>query len=155
MRKPEGVGLTALTTHRLQITAACLLILAGWLWSGRLAQAAYEEQLSAINDSTTEQVELLKRRISEQTDPLTLVATGQSFLESKSPRFAAVVLEQAVKLQPEYRDAWYLLGYSYLELSNSNIEPIHYRTKARNALETALAIDANYQPAKDLLAQLQ
>ncbi len=154
MKRPEGAGLELTSTHWLQLTATVLLILAGWLWSSKLAIVTYQAQVATINSSLDDQVALLTDRLATQTDTLRLMATGHRFLDAKSPRFAVVALSQAVKLDPANRDSWYLLAYSYVELANEHYEPFVSRSKATAALKKALAIDANYEPAKELLEQL-
>ena len=155
MRKRQGAELPLTPTHWLQLTAAIMLILAGWLWSSKLAITTYEAQLASINDTLDDQVALLEERVAERDDALELLATGKGFIEAKSPRFAIVTLEQATKADPQLRDGWYLLAYSYIELANDHYEPFVSRSKAIAALKKTLEIDPSHQPAKELLAQLQ
>lgn len=155
MRKHQGAELPLTPTHWLQLTAAIMLIIAGWLWSSKLAITTYEAQVASINDSLDDQVALLRKRIAAQNDALELITTGRGFLDAQSPRFAVITLERAVNIEPTLRDGWYLLAYSYVELANQHYEPFVSRNKAVAALKKALEVDPGYTPAKELLAQLQ
>lgn len=150
--------------RKIQLTALALTLLAGFLWSQKYAKQLYDQQVNLIQDSSQEQVEMLRSRIDAQTDPIRLLDMGQTFLSSHHPDFAIVALEKATELKPDLRDGWYLLGYSHIEASNQ-ISPdttnaaltsrkAQHLAKARAALLEAHQLDANHEPTNQLLNQL-
>ena len=144
----------------IQIASAILLLVAGQLWSQKLARQVLVEGIEQANDSTEEQEELFTDRIAKKTDPYELAATGKKLLYSNNARFAVIPLKQATSLAPNYRDAWFLLGYAELQVTNETVsakksnEKLVHRQRAITALRAAIKIDPNHQPSRDLLKQL-
>jgi tetratricopeptide (TPR) repeat protein len=132
--------------RNLKIITVVLVLLAGFLWSQRLGDQALLKIKADIKDSTTEQLELVRNKVETKTDPVEIFDFGRKFLDSENPDFAVVAFEKSTKLQPEFRDGWYLLGLSYAR--QGEIE------KAKTALNKALAIDPAHQLSLDLLKQL-
>lgn len=144
-------------TRHLQLTAIFLILLAGFLWSQRLGQQAYESSQHQRDNFLAEQLAVVEKKVSAYEDPIQLVTFGRKFLSAGNPHFAIVPLERATALQSDYRDAWYLLGYSYSQAANDTTDPIAKQQaleKAAEALQAAKAIDPEHQLTNDLLRQL-
>lgn len=138
-----------------RLLAVLLLLVAGYLWSGKLGRQVLASSIAENANADPERITLLKERIAEKKDPIELVAMGRSFLSSGGANYAIVVLEQATVLSPNYRDAWYLLGYSYAQLmTQPGSDSSDLARKAKEALEKSRLIDPNHQPTSDLLKQL-
>ncbi len=142
------------------IVAALIILIAGWLWSQRLAEQALlktERQLAA---NRIDFAPLIETKVASQNDPLPLVKLGRTLLSTNSPQLAIIPLQKATELSPRYRDAWYLLGYSYVQLANQAAhlkkknEQQEALIKAKAALTEAQEIDASHQPTFDLLQEL-
>lgn len=143
-----------------QIVAIILTLAAGYLWASRLAADATRQELTKIDRSLTEQTAILEKRVGQKNNPFELVNMGRKLLKAGSPQFAIVPLLRATKLKSGYRDAWYLLGYSYLKLANQTTDPLRVKEKqehlgkAEASLRRAFLIDPNHEPTKALLEQL-
>lgn len=144
----------------IQIAAIILALAAGFLWSRRLYADTYNQSISAIETSNTEQIEILKEKVAEKTDPFELVNFGRKLLDAGSPHSAVVALLKATELQPNFPDGWYLLGYSYVQIANTITdarranEKQEYLNKATDALTEARRLNPTHQPTNDLLKQL-
>jgi tetratricopeptide (TPR) repeat protein len=72
--------------------------------------------------------------LAEDSDPHYLrTLIGRSFAETNEPRLAIGVLYDILKEQPDYRDAWIIMGYAYLT--------IEQYIDSRDALLNALELD--------------
>lgn len=145
----------------IQITALVLFLIAGVLWSQRLADQQFQASQAKIDQSVTDQIGLVQKKVNEKDDPVELFEFGRKFLETGNARYAIVALERAVKLKSDFRDAWYLLGYSYTKLATDLNRPTDATErqinldKALAALNQAHAIDPNHHPTNDLIQQLR
>jgi tetratricopeptide (TPR) repeat protein len=141
-----------------QLTAIFLILLAGQLWTQRLGSTVFDQEKAKIHTDLEEQGQLLKNRLAEKSNPLELVSIGRKLLAAGNPEFAALALERATTVAPAYRDGWYLLGYSYLQLASSSHTPPEdqnsYLAQATKALQKAKAIDPGHKLTNDLLKQL-
>lgn len=146
--------------RQLQFAAVILLLLAGYLWSHKLSDQYLQRSIAEINQSLTDQRPKVVARIEEKNDPLELINIGRKFLSAGNPTFAIIPLEKATELSPDFRDGWYLLGYSYLQAANEIIEPKkvsdkeELKEKAVAALKAAQKIDPAHEPTEILLRQL-
>lgn len=146
-------------TRATQLTAIVLTLTAGFLWSQRLGEQAFQASRAALDDSTAirEQLEIIEQKTDTNANTLELVEFGRKFLAAGNPRFAIIPLERATQLKDNFRDAWYLLGYSYAQLSQETSGTTEKRTvimKALAALEQARQLDPLHQPTNDLISQL-
>jgi hypothetical protein len=144
-----------------QYIALFLILTAGLLWSQKLSREHLNQNVAALQAAEIDQIDKVEQRIADINDPIALVDMGRKFLAAGNPRFAVVPLLKATELKPGYRDGWYLLGYSYLEISNmygsdtrKSADKQVALNQAADALLQARKIDPAHQPTADLLAQL-
>lgn len=146
--------------RQIQILAIILLLVAGYLWSNRWSDQIVANNIAALHSPSTEQENQVKDRTEAQDDPYELVNFGRKLLTAGNPAFAIIPLEKAVKLDEKYRDGWYLLGYSYIQIANELPanrpagQRQDYHEKAINALQKAKGLDPTHEPTLQLLKQL-
>lgn len=148
------------SARQVQLIAIVLLLVAGWLWSQRLAEDSYRRALIDIQNAESDQISTVQMLVDKRDDPFDLIDMGRQFLESGNGRYAVLPLEKAVELKPEFRDAWYWLGYAYLQAAQEIANPeagalrTEYSDKGVAALKEAYRIDPGYEPTLELLRQL-
>lgn len=144
----------------LQIIGLVLVLVAGQLWSQRLAEQNWRDHSYLLEEALNDQLDVVEAKIQTQDDPVALVRLGQKFLNGGDARSAVIPLERAARLKPNYRDAWYLLGYSYIKAdldAAANPAPAGrpaYRQQAKKALEKARSLDPTHAPTNQLLKEL-
>lgn len=110
-----------------------------------------QQQVSTASVLPPSKVDALKEQlqniIQEENAALQKAQLGRVLIEEKAPELAIQALEPLVQEEPDYRDAHYLLGAAYYQAGEVG--------KAKTELEATLEIDANYEPAKTLLEQVQ
>ncbi len=143
-------------TQLIQLISIVLILIAGYLWSHRLANEKFVEYRNNIRDGSSEQIQTLRQRVLAKNDPYELVNFGKNFLAAGNPEFAITALERATELAPKFRDGWYLLGYAELQMANETSGKDHteHLASAKAALRKAFAIDPRHEPTNDLLNQL-
>jgi Flp pilus assembly protein TadD len=140
----------------IRAAAVLLLLLAGYLWSARLSQEIFASGLEMRAQADSKSLTHFREQIEQKDDAITLVVMGKNFLSSDSTPYAIIALERATEVNPNYRDAWYLLGYAYVQsLALPEVDRMSHAEKAKIALETARTIDPTHQPTIDLLEQLK
>jgi len=92
-------------------------------------------------------IEQIKSIEAIPNDPQKRAATGKRLIEENAFELAHPVLTKLVEDESDYRDAHYLLGINYLQQGQT--EP------ARESLNRALDIDPSYQPAREILEQIE
>lgn len=143
----------------IQILALILTLVAGYLWTKRLGNLVFARETVQIADRVNEQVEIIEERLEGEQRPTELLSFGKNLLESNNPRIALIPLKKVTRIAPDLRDGWYLLGYCYLQLAQSDdIASDQDRQVLLNngaaALQRAKKIDPAHQPTLDLLNQL-
>jgi tetratricopeptide (TPR) repeat protein len=73
-----------------------------------------EKEVLGVTDEREESP--VKRAIAKSEDFLILMQAGRQFLEQGKYELALATFKRTVELRPDYRDAHYLLGYTYLKL---------------------------------------
>ena len=68
---------------------------------------------------------------------------GISYLSADHPNYAVQQFKEAIKLKPDYKEAYYYCGFAYFKLKQL--------TPAKSVLEAVLKIDSNYKTAQGLL----
>lgn len=145
-------------TRHLHIIAIILILVAGFLWSRKLANQTLEASRNRLLDSNAEQLAIISQKIEQKNDPLELTDFGRKFLLAGNAEAAILPLERATKLKPNYRDAWYLLGYAYAKRAGATDNPAERAKaldKARMAVDEALAIDPVHRLSQELRAELE
>ncbi len=150
-----------MSAYRLvQVIGLFLVILAGYLWSHRLADQVYRQSLRRNDQFVNDQLEIVRGKVKTKDDPVELISFGRKFLDAGNAQFAVIPLERATRLAPKIRDGWYLLGYSYLRITTDDeglLDPVainQYRQRAELALQEAAKIDPAHKPTRQLLEQL-
>lgn len=145
-------------TRHLHIIAIILILVAGFLWSRKLATQTLEASRNRLLNSNAEQIAIIRQKIEQKTDPIELADFGRKFLLAGNAEAAILPLERATKLKPNYRDAWYLLGYAYAKLAGTTGD-LAKRTealdRARAAVDEALVIDPVHRLSQELRAELE
>lgn len=136
-----------LRPRNLQIISVALVLLAGLLWSQRLGKIELIKIEASIAQNSQEQLELVRSKVEAKSDPLEIFDFGRKLLHAGNPKMAVIALEKSTRLQPQFRDGWYLLGLSYGRLGET--------AKALVVIDRALTIDAGHQPSIDLKAKLK
>lgn len=99
----------------------------------------------------------LERIIGKADDFETLLKTGKEFLDRGEFDGAILAFERASEVAPDYRDVWYLLGFSRLKKfeqtpSMEDTTPtVNDADRAVIALTRAQAIDPQSETVKELL----
>jgi tetratricopeptide (TPR) repeat protein len=147
--------------QRVQIGALILVLLAGFLWSQKLSRSYVQRTIDQLRQTENDQIGMVEERVAANNDAIELVNMGRKFLSAGNPRFAIVPLEKAVEIRSDYRDSWYLLGYSYIQAANELRTDVHkvvqrqeLLQKAVVALQKAKSIDPSHEATNDLLAEL-
>lgn len=150
-----------MSTRTIQFVTLLLILAAGYLWTQKLGREHLNQQITQLQAAEVDHIDKIEERIALIDDPITLVDMGRKFLSAGNPRFAIVPLEKATQQKPGYRDSWYLLGYSYLEIANAYgndsrklADKQTATSKAIDALLQARKIDPIHAPTTELLAQL-
>jgi len=125
-----------------------------------LTQEDYEEGLKHLTMETTlPQVNNQKRIILSawekakvpQEDIYTLMSLGIAFLQTDYSALSPLFWEKVIEKNPQFRDAYVMLGEVYLKTSQNNPQNL---TKAQQKLEKAAEIDPVYPKTYQLLAQV-
>lgn len=99
---------------------------------------------------TIEKISSLKEKIlsaqKEPNQPLRRAQIAKILLEQNAFSLTHQVLTKLIIDEPNYRDAYYLLGVTYLKQGKTE--------QTRESLEKALDIDPNYQPALEILEKI-
>lgn len=110
-----------------------------------------QQKVSTNSALEPTKVDELKSRLQELTqeenEVLRQAQLGRILIEEKTPNLAITLLKPLTEKEPEYRDAHYLLGAAYFQANQNE--------KAGESLNQALEIDANYEPAKELLKEVE
>lgn len=110
-----------------------------------------QQQVNAQSALAPSKVDSLKQQFQEvikkENEVLRQAQLGRILIQEKTPNLAINVLKPLTKKEPDYRDAHYLLGAAYFQANQNE--------NARKSLNTALEIDKNYEPAKELLLEVQ
>jgi len=144
----------------LQVIGLVLILIAGHLWTQRLGDQSWRNHAALLKEAENDQLDILEANIENKNDPLALVGLGQKLLDNGDAESAIIPLERATQIKSNYRDAWYLLGYSYIKAdldTQSEVavtHPIAYRQQAKKALEKAHTIDPGHEPTNHLLKEL-
>lgn len=147
--------------QRIQIGALILVLLAGFLWSKKMSRTYVQRSIEQLREAENDQIDKVEERVAANNNALELVNMGRKFLTAGNPRFAIVPLEKAVDLRSDYRDGWYLLGYSYIQAANelrTDVRKVVQRQellqKAVVALQKAKSIDPSHEATTNLLTEL-
>lgn len=91
--------------------------------------------VTVLSESELANLDSSKRIIAQNTDPKDIFEGGLRLLNSGNVDLARYSFERATKLEPYWRDAWYLLGYALASGDNPDFPA------AKTALKTATSID--------------
>ena len=129
-----------------------ILVLAtlGWFgitkfqnWSSRRSAEADAARVAAGNERRA----ALEKSIAEQaTTPIAAALLWEQKMKDGATEEAVVAAEVALKLQPNWRDGFLMLGSAQLSAKDY--------TKAQTALDRALDLDPIYPPTHQLFATL-
>lgn len=109
------------------------------------------------NNVPTSTQTAIEKIIGNASDLKTLLTAGKGFLDQNRLDEAKLAFERATEVAPNYRDIWYLLGYTELKKYQQNPSQINDTTtisaldRAIIALTRANALDPQAQNVKDLL----
>jgi tetratricopeptide (TPR) repeat protein len=121
-------------------------------------QAAVTEEPES-SEPTAAQKEVDKILGTSNYTVATLLAQGQNYLDKGDLGPAENFYKRATEISPEYRDAWYLLGFTYLkEYQKNPVSSAFSMSKGQWAvvsLTKAATIDPLSKDVKDLLAIAQ
>lgn len=116
-----------------------------------------DEPVETAQDSGPTKAQTAVERIIGKTDDLeTLLKAGKKFLDEGNFDNAIIAFERTTEIVPDYRDTWYLLGYSYLKKYQQNPNLVVENgfsdiELARFALERAKTLDPQDKDTADLL----
>jgi len=97
----------------------------------------------------------LQKSLSLNAKSYTLMSLGLAFSKTDYRGLAAIFFEKATKENSHYRDAFVLLGKTYLQrLADSDQGLGDVLNKAKEALERAAEIDPTYPETYQLLTQV-
>ena len=106
-------------TYKLVFTFIVLIFLFWTLFWGPNKIQKYLDATSKPTvlgaESALEDKPILIQSIEKSNDYLTLFKAGKDFLAQGKLELAIASLERVVKLKPDFRDGFYLLGYTYLK----------------------------------------
>lgn len=129
------------STKRIIFLATILLV--GFLFSFSIFKLSFYLQTKNIQA----QEQLVRDRYAQyletQNNANKLVINANRLAKSADIEWSILNLERATKLEPKYRDAWVLLGYTRLKLN----EP----EKGLEALKTAEKLDPTHKQTYELL----
>lgn len=101
-----------------------------------------------------EMTNIYKERVEKETDPAKLVRLGVKWIGMENPALAVIALEKATKLEKEYRDANFYLGYARLkkcQSPNSKCQKKDFQ-KILEILNKTKDLDPIYAPTWQLLS---
>lgn len=107
--------------------------------------------------STQTKAEIASLKLIGNSDNFELILEqGQQYLAKNKLSQADTLFTRATEIEPEYRDAWYLLGYTQLKeyeaQNKNNISTASFAQKAFLTLTRAHTIDPQAKNVSDLLA---
>lgn len=111
-----------------------------------------------INKNATAELNLLNEASAVPKTESDAVKESKKLIEQKEYQLAIIPAKTAIEMDRNYRDSWLYLGIAnlkcaeYLEL-RSEVKS-QYLSSAKDALDTALRLDPEYQPTKDYLKEL-
>lgn len=139
-----------------------ILIAAGiFIWWNQLSKIKAEGRKQLVQIQK-EQEENLRQYFKKSTkNSLELIVAGRKYLLDKNrPDLALFYFERAAEIDPDYRDAHFYLGYSYLKIyenersdrTNGTSKAIERVEHARDAFLKAKDRDPLYAPTYEFLA---
>jgi len=132
--------------------SAAILLVGGLGWFGVAKFQNWSSRRSAEADAARvagdkERQAALEKSIAEQaTTPIAAALLWEQKMKDGAFEEAVVAAEVALKLQPNWRDGYLMLGSAQLSAKDY--------PKAQTALERALALDPIYPPTHQLFATL-
>jgi len=90
-------------------------------------------------------LDLLKEAQKTYTNAKDAVAAGVAYYQAGQFVYAQYPLQQAVKLDPDYPEAWHYLGLTYTELAKTDPS---YTAKANDCFQKQNALTPKYLPSK-------
>lgn len=125
-------------------TFVIIIVLAGGIFflGLRFVLGVGSKNISSVNAQTLQQA--YKEQIDQENDYNKLATDAEKLIKGNQLDCGIINLERAVELEPNFRDAWVLLGYAYL----SKDEP----QKAIESLKKAEEIDPTHADTFKYLA---
>lgn len=129
-----------------------LIIIGGFficgLFGAKLIAATYYQKMFYQFSEPTRAMEVdFREQIETEKDPYQLCKLGNSFLNSEKTDLALLSFQKATGLDPKYRDAWVLRGYTELKTN----PPAGGPEEALKSLKKAEEIDPTYPRTYELL----